>query len=380
LVGYDLSWKFNNQEISKLDSIKVTSPGNYFVSAQKAGSNCKAETDSVSIGYSLIDPLPLPNPNYFACQGESVKLQTIDKSSYTYRWTKNDSLINFTTNIIDISQSGKYVVTVVDDKSCTAKSLPYDVEFINPNTLKFDSLNSICASEHNKINLFARPGGGQFSGAGVFDKSFDPSKAGVGIHKIVYSISFSPTCKSEVSRNIEVVKAFELEFSPNNVVLTNKDDSVSVNAITLEPNLAAHWHPDDFLQDHNLLNQKILPTKDITYNVVVINSMGCKLVKEVKFIMQGAFKELVYFPTAFSPNGDGLNDTFEIISKVDGVFEFKVFDRWGAEIYRETSTKPSWDGNLNNLSKPSFPIGIYNAQLKLVDSSDVIQFVLHVFY
>jgi hypothetical protein len=165
----------------------VTTAGNYYVTAQKLGSNCKAETDSVAIGYSIIDPLPLPNPNYFACQGESVKLQTIDKASYTYRWTKNDTLLSFTTNNIDINQTGKYVVAVVDDKSCTAKSLPYDVEFVNPNTIKFDSLNPICASEHNKINLFATPGGGQFSGPGVVDKSFEPSKAGVGNHKIFYN-------------------------------------------------------------------------------------------------------------------------------------------------------------------------------------------------
>ena len=380
LEGYDLSWKFNNSEISKLDSIKVNTAGSYYVTAQKVGSNCKAETDSVTIGYSLIDPLPLPKPNYFACEGESIKLETISKTNFTYQWAKNDTLLSLTGNLIEVNESGKYLVTAMDDKGCTAKSLPFDVEFINPSTIKFDSLNPICASEHNKINLFATPGGGQFSGPGVTDRAFDPSKAGVGNHKILYTINFSPTCKSEISRNIEVVKVFELEFSPNNVVLTNQDDSVSVNAVTLEPNLTAHWHPDDFLQDHNSLNQKLLPTRDITYNVVVINSLGCKIVKEVKFIMQGAFKELVYFPTAFSPNGDGLNDTFEIISKVDGVFEFKVFDRWGAEVYRETSMKPSWDGNISNLSKPSFPIGIYNAQLKLVGSSDIIQFVLHVFY
>jgi len=380
LTGYDLSWKFNTQEISKLDSIKITTPGNYYVTAVKLGSGCNAETDSVSIGYSLIDPLPLPNPNYFACKGETVKLQTVDKSNFRYIWTKNDSLLSFTTNTIEIKESGKYVVAVVDDKSCTAKSLPYDVELINPNTIKFDSLNPICASEHNKVNLFASPGGGQFSGPGVVDKSFDPSKAGVGIHNIFYKLNFSPTCKSEVSRKVEVVKVFELEFSPSSFVLTNSDDSVSVNAVTFEPNLAAHWHPDDFLKDHNSLNQKILPTRDITYNVVVINNLGCKIVKEVKFAMQSSFKELVYFPTAFSPNGDGMNDTFEIISKVEGIFEFKVFDRWGAEIYRETSMKPSWDGNINNQGKRLFPVGIYNAQLKLLDSPNVINFVIHVFY
>jgi gliding motility-associated-like protein len=379
-IGYSLSWVQNNLEIGKADSIEITNPGKYFIIANKANSNCKAEKDSISIGYSQIDALPLPKASYFACEGESLKLQTIDKPNFTYLWTLNDTLINSTTNNITVVKNGNYIVSVVDEKGCTAKSLPYNVEFVNPLTLKFDSLNTICASEYNKINLFATPSGGQFSGPGVTDKVFDPSIAGVGNHNITYSISFSPTCIAEIKRSIEVVSVFDIVFSPNNIILLDEKDSVVISAITNESNLAAHWHPDDFLGDHHALNQTIKPNKDIVYNVVVINSNGCKVIKEIKITIIKALKELVYFPNAFSPNGDGINDTFEIISKVDSLLEFKVFDRWGAEVYNEISKKPSWNGLINNNLSKNFNSSVYNGHLRFLGNKDFIRFAIYVLY
>ena len=52
-------------------------------------------------------------------------------------------------------------------------------------------------------------------------------------------------------------------------------------------------------------------------------------------------------PTAFSPNGDGINDTFQ--GKGFGLlaYEMLIFDRWGDQIFLTTSYDQPWDGRAN---------------------------------
>ena len=61
----------------------------------------------------------------------------------------------------------------------------------------------------------------------------------------------------------------------------------------------------------------------------------------------------VYIPNTFSPNNDGLNDTWQIIYDLDCWVdvEFKIFNRWGEMIYHgydfNFSSYPFWDGSIN---------------------------------
>jgi gliding motility-associated-like protein len=52
-------------------------------------------------------------------------------------------------------------------------------------------------------------------------------------------------------------------------------------------------------------------------------------------------------PTAFSPNGDGLNDVLQIRGKFIGTFVFTVIDRNGQEVFRGTDRSQTWDGRIN---------------------------------
>src|SRR4051794_21122795 len=55
----------------------------------------------------------------------------------------------------------------------------------------------------------------------------------------------------------------------------------------------------------------------------------------------------LYNPSAFTPNGDGLNDTFGI--KGDGIknYHIYVFDRWGKVIFESSNPKEQWDGKFH---------------------------------
>ena|GEM_PF-2342985 len=67
-------------------------------------------------------------------------------------------------------------------------------------------------------------------------------------------------------------------------------------------------------------------------------------------------------PNVFSPNGDNINDILEFRTNGVTVYEFTVYNRWGAVIYTVTSKRPFWDGYSSAGVK--MPAGNYYFTLK----------------
>ncbi len=61
---------------------------------------------------------------------------------------------------------------------------------------------------------------------------------------------------------------------------------------------------------------------------------------------------VLYVPNAFTPNGDGLNDEFQIFLPPTGVdyttFSLTIYDRWGETIYKSSDVYKFWNGAKNN--------------------------------
>lgn len=85
-----------------------------------------------------------------------------------------------------------------------------------------------------------------------------------------------------------------------------------------------------------------------TYTVLASNICG---EKEASITVTYEDCRQVYFPSAFSPNGDGINDVFLPFDggDVGTVHFFKIFDRWGGLVFENSNFQPSdftagWDG------------------------------------
>jgi gliding motility-associated-like protein len=74
-----------------------------------------------------------------------------------------------------------------------------------------------------------------------------------------------------------------------------------------------------------------------------------------------------YVANAFTPNGDGYNDTFKpIINVVDlESFVFQVFDRWGGVIYQTNNPWAEWDGQAGGKDVPG---GVYPFRAYAIDA------------
>ena len=71
----------------------------------------------------------------------------------------------------------------------------------------------------------------------------------------------------------------------------------------------------------------------------------------------------MYFPTAFTPDGDGINDFFGPLGHYITEFEMTVFDRWGEQIFSSTDPVNTWDGTVNGSSEKMTGVYVYTYRI-----------------
>ncbi|CAN5494741.1 hypothetical protein BH23BAC1_BH23BAC1_50750 [soil metagenome] len=72
----------------------------------------------------------------------------------------------------------------------------------------------------------------------------------------------------------------------------------------------------------------------------------------------------VYFPSAFTPNGDGLNDEFIAKGKYIKDLNMKIFNRWGELVYFSDNVLEGWQGNYRGSPAPE---GTYVYKVEVTD-------------
>ncbi|WP_026210213.1 T9SS C-terminal target domain-containing protein [Flexithrix dorotheae] len=102
---------------------------------------------------------------------------------------------------------------------------------------------------------------------------------------------------------------------------------------------------------NDMTTQIIEVEKEGIYHVIVENSVGCTSRKSVK--VTELCPPRVYFPTAFTPNGDGVNDDFKPEWAHMVAFELIIYNRWGEPIFKTTEPTKGWIGDYLGKDMPS---------------------------
>jgi gliding motility-associated-like protein len=90
-----------------------------------------------------------------------------------------------------------------------------------------------------------------------------------------------------------------------------------------------------------------------TYNVSIIDANECAY-EFTPIYLTDVDEDCIRIPNAFTPNDDGINDTW-IIENIS-VFPnaiIQVFNRWGQEIWTAKSNEEPWNGKFNDKSVPT---------------------------
>lgn len=91
---------------------------------------------------------------------------------------------------------------------------------------------------------------------------------------------------------------------------------------------------------------------------VVIHENGCRDTMIQYLDIQPEVR--YYLPNAFTPNGDGDNDTYKGVGILDGATNFKlqIWDRWGELVFEGNHPDLGWNGRKNNIGS-LLPSGVY---------------------
>ncbi|HOY06270.1 MAG TPA: gliding motility-associated C-terminal domain-containing protein [Saprospiraceae bacterium] len=121
------------------------------------------------------------------------------------------------------------------------------------------------------------------------------------------------------------------------------------------PNAVFTWYEDNRLLPGEtgpvLILSDTIPVGVYHYRATLVDSFGCTASMAAPNIV---VVDCTRLPTAFTPNGDGVNDVFRQIGANPGkIFTLAVYNRWGQRLYEETSSAPQWNGLVDGTPAPA---------------------------
>lgn len=120
------------------------------------------------------------------------------------------------------------------------------------------------------------------------------------------------------------------------------------------------WTPSSTLSNQNIPNPVATPTSTTTYIAQLLLD-GCVVERDitVTVIYPTCEEPFVFFPTGFSPNGDGENDVLQLESQVVEEVYWAVYNRWGELMFETNDPDGAWDGTYKGEPQPVETYGYY---------------------
>lgn len=332
-------------------TLAVRESGKYSILVNSKVSTCTYLLDSNVV----INPLPeakITNPRNLTviCEDDTLHLSSSTGVGYIYEWRMNASVIpQGTTDKYDARKTGDYTIFITDKNKCTALSAVLRLT-VNPSPIvSMDSLNPICGTAIPKVGLIGTPAGGKFEGTGVTGNDFYPGSTSYGRFRVIYTYTNQYQCFRKASRWIEVVQAPVVKLGPDKTI--TKGDVVPLKPLQAIASGATYqWTPPGGLSRADIANPNATPLATITYRLKVTYPNGCAAEDD---ILINVFPKLT-IPTGFTPNGDGVNDSWEINGIADVPdCEVEVFNRWGEKVFFSKGYVSPFDGTRNGEKLPA---------------------------
>ena len=286
-----------------------------------------------------------------SCFADSLTL-IADEHGSCYHWD-NDSMETQRT----VRKSGTYYVSYF--MNCNYTTDTYHVKFINlpilfaspscPGMHRGNTIAFTGNTDANPLYFIWRQADGsiirQYTGSGG-----DTAK---GLDSGAYSVQISSQygCDTTLTFSISNLVQPAVIALPSDTTIRYGDSIM----LTATGALFYAWSPSGSLDSANKSSPIARPLKPTIYEVIGIGANGCEDTAYVKVELDYTMPDFV--PNAFSPNGDGLNDMFRISGiTYQKVAAFRIFNRFGQEIFSTTDGQQGWDGTQNG--KPC-DIGTY---------------------
>ena len=335
---------------------------------------------SVNPGMTLT-PFILNESCVNSCDGSIQTSVNNGLAPFTYSWSNGA-----TSSSITNSCPGTYTVTVTGANGCSV---------IESFTISAGSqtANATISSAGPFTNLdpiyqiqALNSGGVWSSNCGMCLSSFglfNPQIAGVGSWEICYSLG-SGNCADSQCINILVTNDCIPQIISENAIIC-PGDSLLVNGSweNSQGQYSATFQDINQCDSTHIVNLSFYIVSPLIENilfcefdsVLVFNQWistsqtltqveqtanGCDYEHTINVQMESCIVEeaLVYIPNVFTPNGDSVNDAFEIVLQNGIVERGWIFNRWGNIVCTFSPTQLKWNGRDERTGKPVLD-GVY---------------------
>ncbi len=332
-----------------------------------------------SVTFDVYDYLPhtLYSDDTGVCGSGEVSLRVGDSASFTWFWraTPADPTIANPAAMVTTANPTTTTEYIVSATLTTAFGTCYTdttsfVATVEPNPIVdiYPEDTTVCLSRPMPIPVFVSPE--SFSAYSYSwtpaDLLDDPTKKeplffsdGFGDYQYFLTVTTPLGCAGTDSTLIRTRTALQLvNVSPDTTIPFGA--SIRLNA---DSALYYTWTPPyTVIKDNNTGYPLVMPTEPTVYTVYGINQYGCRDTAEVFVDIDYSMNDVI--PNAFTPNGDGQNDVFRPSNlKYQKVAEFKVFNRWGREVYSSQSAAGGWDGTFNGAPQD---MGTYHYLIRII--------------
>jgi len=268
------------------------------------------------------------------------------------------------------SSGGQYTVIIIDSIHCRSIDT-ITVVLIPPPTITVSSTQSICQGDSVALSA---SGGNTYSWLPLNDLSGAFSKTPIvkpnGTTRYTVTVTDSNNC-TDTAGVLIVIHTKPVVYAGNDKVIIKGGATILGGKIDDPTNVNFSWVPSPSLNDIHLLNPVADPDANTDYVLNASSAIGCGISSDtVSVKVYGAF----YIPNAFTPNGDGLNDSWHIPALQafpDAVLS--VYNRYGNKIFESTAGNRDWDGNYKNKAQPS---GAYPYVIDLKNNQPVLKGVV----
>lgn len=129
-----------------------------------------------------------------------------------------------------------------------------------------------------------------------------------------------------------------------------------LNLVNTQQQLGNIYSEEDMNQNEQVINYRIiaLPTAS---NLPATTSNLITIIKPNN----------IHYPTAFTPDNNGTNETFSVNGQYFTSYKMKIFNRWGELIFTSESPENGWDGTYNNQPQQ---VGTYVFNLEARDLAE----------
>lgn len=337
----------------------LNSPGTYTVQAFDAN-NCPSNQQQFNVSY--LAPISVNiSPEDSICPGAttmpSLQIQG-GRAPYSTLWADGQQGTQASYNTA-YSDQGKrfYPFTISDgcspDLTDSASAYFFVMPDLNlqvaPLTGCVPHLVSFSANNQDFSNIEWRLNNSAWSK----DFAFDSLIQGVGDYQITVAATSSNGCNTvqNYPNPIEVypIPQAEIKVFPTQLTILNSRGVMQLNTnFTLAgASWRIHQGADTIARYQGLYPAHTFAERPDTYGIHAsfISNRGC--VNEAFAEVEVKSEDVMYVPTAFTPNNDGTNDAFsvQILGEKPNTFNVHVFDRWGEKIYTSSDIDFQWDGS-----------------------------------